>query len=197
MVLHPLCFSSAAASPYAILFNVYCINCTLLPVKIALWVDKSWSKSDCKVRPSVLSREHCCWQLKWRSHESFFSRFLIWSTIKGQHSYDTEHCSLKAGINSIREQCSWELESPLLNLIGNITCKLENSPAHTRACCNSHPWSHNARGTWQNQIGKLHCVSYTECWCSTANLTSKGSTPESEAGAPNKADIIARTSSVT
>ena len=30
-----------------------------------------------------------------------------------------------------------------------------------------------------------------------SNLTSNGSTPESEAGAPNKADIMARTSSVT
>ena len=30
-----------------------------------------------------------------------------------------------------------------------------------------------------------------------SNLTSRGSTPESEAGAPNKADIMARTSSVT
>ena len=30
-----------------------------------------------------------------------------------------------------------------------------------------------------------------------SNLTSSGSTPESEAGAPNKADIMARTSSVT
>ena len=31
-----------------------------LPVKITLGVDKSGAQGDCQVRPSVLSREHCC-----------------------------------------------------------------------------------------------------------------------------------------
>ena len=42
-----------------IILSFHSPNVFFLPVKIALGVDKSGAKSDCKVRPSVLSGEHC------------------------------------------------------------------------------------------------------------------------------------------
>ena len=85
----------------------------------------------------------------------------------------------------------------------------ENLPWHTTACYNSHPWFHSVTETWKwscyvqnckNRISKVLNIRMLLRYHKAhliSNLTSSGSTPESEAGAPNKADIMARTSSVT